>query len=66
MKHFDLVDLVLSAHTASAGYNADQKITTFISNKSFGADDIIETLRANDIMCFKINHNTVMVFNTEI
>ena len=66
MKHFSLVDLVLSAHNASACYDATQKITIFISNKSFGADDIIETLRANDIMCFKINHNTTMVFDTEL
>lgn len=66
MKHFDLVELVLSAHNASAGYDADKKTTTFISNKSFGASDILETLRANDVMCFKINHNTVMVFNTAI
>ena len=54
------------AHNASAGYDADQKITTFISNKSFGASDIIETLRATDVMCFKINHNTVMIFDTEL
>ena len=66
MKHFDLVDLVLSAHNASAGYDADQKISTFISTTSFGASDIIETLRANDVMSFKINHNTVMVFDTAI
>lgn len=66
MKHFNLVELVLSAHNASAGYDATQKITTFISNKSFAASDIIETLRANDVMCFKINHNTVMVFDTEL
>ena len=65
MHHFDLVDLVLSAHNASAGYDAEKKITTFISNKSFGASDIIETLRANDVMCFKINTGTVMVFDTE-
>ena len=66
MQHFDLVDLVLSAHNASAGYDATQKITTFVSNESYGASDIIETLRANDVMCFKINTDTVMVFDTEL
>ena len=66
MKHFNLVDLVLSAHNADACYDATQKTTIFISNKSFGASDIIETLRANGVMCFKINHNTVMVFDTEL
>ena len=66
MFHFGLVELVLSAHNASAGYDAAKKITTFVSNKSFGASDIVETLRAKDVMCFKINHNTVMVFDTEI
>mgnify|MGYP003613081940 CR=1 FL=1 len=66
MKHFDLVELVLSAHNASAGYDAENQTTTFISNKSFGASDIIETLRAKGVMCFKINHNTVMVFDTEL
>ena len=66
MKHFSLVDLVLAAHNASAGYDATQKTTIFISNKSFGASDIIETLRSTDVMCFKINHSTVMVFDTEL
>ena len=66
MSYFDLAELVLSAHNASAGYDAEKKITTFISNQSFGASDIIKTLRANDVMYFKINHNTVMVFNTEL
>ena len=66
MFHFDLVELVLSAHNASAGYDSEKKTTTFISNKSFGASDMIETLRANGVMCFKINHNTVMVFDTEL
>ena len=65
MKHFDLVDLVMSAHNASACYDATQKTTIFIS-KAFGASDIIETLRANDVMCFKINHKTVMIFDTEL
>lgn len=66
MKHFDLVELVLSAHNASAGYDSEKKISTFISNKSFGAGDIIETLRAKNVMCFKINHHTVMIFDTEL
>ena len=66
MKHFNLVDLVLPAHNASACYDATKKTTIFVSNKSFGASDIIETLRANDVMCFKINHKTVMIFDTEL
>lgn len=66
MKHFDLVDLVLSAHKANACYDANQKTTIFISSEAFGASDMIETLRANDVTCFKINHNTVMVFDTEL
>lgn len=66
MFHFDLVELVLSAHNASAGYDSEKKISTFVSNQSFGAGDMIETLRANDVTCFKINHNTVMVFDTEL
>ena len=66
MQHFDLVELVLSAHNASAGYDSEKKVSTFISNKPFGASDMIETLRANDVMCFKINTDTVMVFDTEL
>ena len=66
MKHFDLVDLVLSAHNASACYDATQKTTIIRSNTAFGASDIIETLRANDVMCAKINHKTVMIFDTEL